>query len=217
MSTIRLYKFCNAKYAESNLREKRLKVSRLSELNDPFEWNGVILRDAEDREHWRKLRTDLWQDIGLICFSDRWSNPVLWSHYGEQHRGASLGFDVPRQFAKQVSYRSQRLQVPPLRDIVAGKDGEWIRKATYTKFSHWRYETEWRVLMRIDRGHLGEPLVFEPFSEHLKLAEIIIGAYSDLSTSILREHVGPEVPIRTARLAFRSFKVVEQRNRSLRR
>ncbi len=24
-----------------------------------------------------------------------WSNPVIWAHYGDKHRGLCLGFEVP--------------------------------------------------------------------------------------------------------------------------
>ena len=46
---------------------------------------------------------------GVLCFSRGWHNPLLWSHYGDKHRGVCLGFDVPNAHIVHVSYNSSRL------------------------------------------------------------------------------------------------------------
>jgi hypothetical protein len=212
---IRLYKFYSASSALRNLQQGRLKISRLRELNDPFEWNAIALASREDRKRWRELGRTLWSNKGIISFSDRWSNPVLWSHYADQHRGLCIGVDVDRSVAHKVRYVSKRIECSPLGELVETKNVQVLEDAVLTKFSHWKYETEWRVLLQIDPNRLEDELVFEPFSNKIKLAELIIGADSEVSSSQLRDIIGPDLPIKTARLAFRTFKIVEQRAMNL--
>jgi hypothetical protein len=41
---MRLYHFLNAEYGLLNIRHRRLKIARINELNDPFEFLGVATR-----------------------------------------------------------------------------------------------------------------------------------------------------------------------------
>ncbi|MDW9570209.1 DUF2971 domain-containing protein [Sinorhizobium meliloti] len=31
---------------------------------------------------------------GIVCLSDNWQHPMMWSHYADRHRGICLAFDV---------------------------------------------------------------------------------------------------------------------------
>ena len=44
---MRVYKFLNAKYGLEALKNRRLKIARISDLNDPFELLGVNLSDSD--------------------------------------------------------------------------------------------------------------------------------------------------------------------------
>ncbi|SNR73841.1 DUF2971 domain-containing protein [Puniceibacterium sediminis] len=214
MSFKRLYKFYSEKSAMRNLEQRRLKISRLQDINDPFEWNPYRLDKAEDRKTWEKLREQLWRDKGLISFSDRWSNPVLWSHYAESHKGLCLGFDISDKIAFPVLYKNIRQKLPSLQQIANERDWESLKDASLIKYSHWRYETEWRILTGISSKE-EEGLYFEPFSGKLKLKEVIIGAHSSAKSEEIRKLVGEDVEISTARLAFKTFKVTKQWDKGL--
>ena len=61
-------------------------------------------------------------------------------------------------------------------------------------------------------------LYFAKFSDQLRLVEVIVGAMSDITRDELYRNLGDlkgRVNVIKARLAFRSFKVVKQRNDSL--
>jgi len=45
---------------------------------------------------------------GVMCFSSTWKNPVMWSHYADQHRGICLGFEVPDVYRKKIKYVARR-------------------------------------------------------------------------------------------------------------
>ena len=58
-TSITLYRFLAAEWALKSLRERRLRASRIAELNDPFEWRiGTIASTSEQAE------------VGRLAFDD---------------------------------------------------------------------------------------------------------------------------------------------------
>jgi hypothetical protein len=66
---MRPYYFVNHKYGLQNLRRKRLKISRINDLNDPFEFLGVASRDRDVRRRYAELKAGLANYMGMLCFS----------------------------------------------------------------------------------------------------------------------------------------------------
>ena len=84
-----------------------------------------------------------------------------------------------------------------------------------TKYSHWRYEKEVRAMINLDERDAATSHYFVDFSDDLMLREIIVGATSALSRAKLQDalrEMSQEVKLMKARLAFRSFRVVRQRD-----
>ena len=73
----------------------RVKLSKISELNDPFELRPYDLTDPRIRQAFLTTRDEIGAERGLACFSSAWSNPVIWAHYSDNHKGLCLGFEVP--------------------------------------------------------------------------------------------------------------------------
>jgi Protein of unknown function (DUF2971) len=220
---MQLFYFTSAKYGLENVAKRRIKISRFSQLNDPFELLANGMSDNDLRKAFRELRDDLNSDNGLICFSERWSNPVMWSHYGEKHRGICLGFKVKPEFPTKVTYRQSRLRYT--KDDFAPNNPankKAMLDCLTTKFSHWRYEREWRVFQGLDhtsRDSNGN--YFCNLDETIKLTHIIDGAESAVSKSEIEcsitqgEHDGNEIDCFKARTAFKTFSVVRNRNTAL--
>lgn len=91
---------------------------------------------------------------GVCCFSTSYANPLLWSHYGDQHQGLCIGYGLdrdPRPTPQPVLYggsrsittsalvaafvRSDRSSAQALDQAVL------LRKARC-----WGYEQEWRLI-----------------------------------------------------------------------
>lgn len=92
---MRVYRYLKAKYGLQSLADRRLKISRLDELNDPFEFRSV---DCSDRDFRRSIEAAIKETGaagGVICFSSDGRSPVQWAHYANRHRGLCLGFEVP--------------------------------------------------------------------------------------------------------------------------
>jgi hypothetical protein len=72
------------------LEERRLKQSRVSDLNDPFELVPYDLTNLIYRKTFHQTWLDVDHERGLLCFSGDWKGPVIWAHYSDKHRGLSL-------------------------------------------------------------------------------------------------------------------------------
>jgi len=140
---IRVYHFTALEYALAALKNQRLKVARISELNDPFELLCPPLADRTTRQAFVALKKREAKRSGILCFSKKWSNLLLWSHYADKHRGAALAFEIHPDLITEILYTTRRktLNVPALtkRGDLAKKDKAIIYA---TKSQHWEYEEE---------------------------------------------------------------------------
>ena len=216
---MRAYHLLPEKYALYDLRRRRLKVSRLDDMNDPFELLAVTLRKKEHRAALRGFKADMDRRYGALCFSRTWSHPMLWSHYAEKHRGVCLGFEVPKEKTIPISYSANRLEVDFERQLSKQtRDEKLGLKLLTSKFNGWKYEDEIRLIVSLDQADLETGMYFYDFGPELLLKEVIVGARSDLSKSQIETAVTAEdasVTILKARLAFQTFTVVKQRNKKL--
>lgn len=203
----RLYYLTGPDHAISNIVFKRIKVSRFSELKDPFELLGANFANKDLRRIVRAHKDDLDSQYGLICFSEGWIDPVLWSH---KHRGVALGFDVDTLIAKQVSYQSARLRekLPTGTSDITPMLTELL---ICTKYESWKYEREWRILAPLKKANQEGHLYFSPYNIRLKLVEVILGPACSLALKKVRSLVDSRytgVTTFKARLAYRSFRVI---------
>jgi hypothetical protein len=104
-----VYRFLSESRALEALRDRRLKLSLINELNDPFEFMAIDVGDKRVRRSFAKVKAIQSRTTGLLCFSTKWSNPLLWSHYADRHRGICLGFDVARELVQPVDYAKERI------------------------------------------------------------------------------------------------------------
>lgn len=211
---MRVYHFMSAKWGLAAIRHRRLKIATLDTINDPFELLGVDLSDVTHRRGLLATRDAIAKRRGMLCFSKDWRNPVQWSHYAEHHRGLCLEFEIPDALLKQVRYVADR-DVDGMERMLTG-DPDAAQQATETllstKFLHWQYEQEYRVFAALETADAG--LYFAPFSKDLRLSGVIIGAKSTVSRIEIRNALAgmSKVKLENARLAFKTFDVVLQKN-----
>lgn len=199
----RVYHFVPARYALEDLRHRRLKITRLDELNDPFELWAFSQPDRRIRRAFKEMKDHIAQHYGIQCFCRSWHNPLLWSHYADRHRGAALGFDVDIRTLKAVSYVEQR---PMLRQI----NYQAAQCLLYTKYRDWQYEQEVRIFTMLEDRDPASGLYFLDFGQQLVLREVIIGPLSSITKQNLLNILGTAtgVTFTKGRLAFKSFQVV---------
>jgi len=109
---------------------------------------------------------------GVCCFSSTYSDPLLWSHYGNQHRGLCIGYDLirePRPLLHKVLYGKSRIIktstiVAALLHDKEEAQGSLDHDMLLIKARGWSYEREWRLI-----GRQGEQ------DSSLRLREVVFG------------------------------------------
>jgi len=207
---VRAYHLTTSDHAISNVSLNRLKVTRFSEANDPFELEALNCHKREIRQLVRAFKNTHDNKMGLLCFSANWTNPLLWSHYAGNHTGICLGFDLPRRDAECVVYKRKRPRLehgPGTASISAEIKFLLLR----TKFIGWKYEQECRKFVDLSRAIQEKNLYFWPFGVDLSLREVILGERNNLSPDAVRKMVSitnPNCVIFKTRLERRDFRIV---------
>jgi len=207
---MRVYHLLSATHALNDIALRRLRLSRYGDLNDPFELLAANLKDKEVRRAMNGFKRDFHKTKGLLCFSKNWTNPVLWSHYAEKHRGVALGFDIPDAMALEMEYSADRL-TPTFRHDAQGFDAAFANRLIRVKYAHWVYEEEVRMVAALDEATVENGSFFYPFGANLQLKEVVLGPLCSLPHDSVRALVtasAGDVCLIKARLAFKSFKVV---------
>jgi hypothetical protein len=213
-----LYHFTKSTYGLKALTDRRLKVSRLNGLNDPFELMGVDLSNPKHSSVISKFKEELSDRYGIHCLSDAWSNPLLWGHYGDSHKGLALGFEVRDEDAFAIQYTDHREALDV--DEQAGR----LRNPTYAinrllsvKYSPWAYEREYRLHVTLRHCEMESGDYFSEFSEGLRLREVVLGVYCDVSVAEISSVVATNhanVKIICASLSQSEFAVIDRESHS---
>ena len=203
----RLYHFTAANYGFDNLRNRRLKIAQLDDLNDPFELKSVNLCnpvhaqafDGTDKSE--GFKAEMARRFGVLCFSEDKADVLQWAHYADRHKGICLGFDVSGGEGKfgRVQYVAERFPFPQ------PPDEAFVWKLLSTKSEAWKYEKEWRVFLRLEEGIwnqcAGRVLYFADFGPELVLREVILGAANKNAASEVSDAIqGYQEAVRVARM-----------------
>lgn len=86
---LRLYYYMPAKHLWDLLGKDEIKVSLPEECNDPLEFRSATQNRSDGN------RSDSQLGGGFISFSEKYDNPLMWSHYADSHKGVCLRFDFP--------------------------------------------------------------------------------------------------------------------------
>jgi hypothetical protein len=185
---MRLYRFLSFEYAVESIETRRLKVSIVKELNDPFEIMPINLSEEQFSQKLEKWKEEFSKHYGLICFSKRWDNILLWSHYADKHKGLVLGFDVSKENCIEVGYTAERLKINCRKAV---EQTEHMNKILFdllgTKAIDWDYEKEVRIVTKLTDCKYVQPLYFDEFSKKLELKEVLIGMECKVSQEDMRK------------------------------
>lgn len=221
---MRLYKFYSARWGREAIKKRRLKLTKVEDINDPFEFMAVSWKDKENRATFRDWKKDFPAKIGLISFCSAWHNPLLWSHYADSHSGLCLGFDVPDENCVQVEYVKERIEFLGTEQDRSLPPPERIgMRLLKTKFEHWKYESEYRVFTFLSDSEVieeapanaGRKLFFLSFNPLFNLKEVILGPLyqsSNCGEAAVSLRALSVKSIKTTRPAFTDFRIVTQEN-----
>ncbi len=180
----RLYYFTSQQYALESLRDKRLKIGRFSELNDPFDFLGIALNNRSQRRVHEERKHVLNATMGIICMSGGWRHPLLWGHYADKHKGICLGFDVDVSDPSQIDAPSnvwRPIDYVETRPTLSAFGVDHPNKMTpsdfarlsLTKFDAWKYEDEFRWVGPLNDADPVTGHHFKSFGPGMVLREVI--------------------------------------------
>jgi Protein of unknown function (DUF2971) len=176
------------KYPESGRLPGRIEMEKIIGRDYFFEQAAAVCREDNLVDvNWKKgLARCL-----VSCFTEhdpsneQSASPsqLMWSHYGDKHRGAALGFEFVGEFAKKLRPVTYSPDLPELisedtvADFVMGLRQQShldlsIQSLFRTKSKCWEYEKEWRIIA--DYPSPPGVQAFEPFKAE-ELNSVFIG------------------------------------------
>ena len=191
------------------IEHKRLKVSHPYNLNDIYDcWPKIIFDrsfdSAKNEAFEEEFIRNVHADVGLGCYCGDATNLLLWSHYGDSHKGIALGFDLPigrpfrnplepsdRRIIVKVDYpRSNTRKVIDWQTEVAPfpEDQHFLKvmEAGFTvKGWDWKYEEEYREFVFLNECIPSGTLYFSQILQG-SLREVILGARCSLNPLFVR-------------------------------
>lgn len=153
--------------------------------------------------------------LGIISFSTKWDNLLMWSHYGNKHEGFCIGFDA-EMLDEKINGSSGLVRYPENKEypkISPLKDGDFdsFFKTVYIKSIDWRYEDEFRIT-KIKRP--------QPFNEEDRkvnfsneaIKEVILGLNTneDTEDKILKICALKKIPLFKAKKKQFNFELVKE-------
>ena len=183
----RLYRFMTAEAAKATVTGRALRIGRIDQFNDPFEFTVALPRigkgwPAKEVDRYLCfLREHFDPRIGVLCFSEGIEDPGSWGHYADKHRGIALGFDLPQdENLTRVSYSEARpkFQIDRLDEMTEAAQLAMARKIVFTKALCWRYEREWRMFFDL-----------EHFEQYPAIRKVGIEYYCVFPDGLLKEVV----------------------------
>jgi len=185
MAPILLYRYLNAQAALKSIESQSFKVGRIRDFNDPFEWRPGLTGYSPSGEGLAHTFIEKFLDRihnmhGILCFSDTFRQPVLWSHYADKHRGVAFEVEYrndPERVIK-MKYTDER----PVVDVRRIKEVEYLKsqlnRLIFQKSTGWSYENEYRVFIRLRDCRADGEWYFRPIempTEDILLKRVILG------------------------------------------
>jgi len=170
------------KYLLDSLVKSNLYFAPKDKLNDPFDCNVDISRAANEfitegikTKLFKKLLSDKdlldrvnnkVDPLGICSFSLKPDETLMWSHYGDNHKGICLRYDLPESFitsenlaAVPVTYELNAIS-NWLKDNIelleTGREAfiiNLLKTLVTSKAPSWSYEEEARLMLPVTGPH----------------------------------------------------------------
>ena len=199
------YASFHEEYTSMVLNEGTLHFSPYSLMNDPSEFKLIgypnlspetfefpsptraenLLKNFMDSGQYDKAKDFLYENTLLCCLTTSSTNPLMWAHYANNHRGvcyeyeseeilkASVGKLCPIQYKDGPPDCSQNQSYI---DYLTT-----IRECAFTKNKEWEYEDEWRISkIVIDKNYSEETddnkkVIENTLIKNIKPKSVILG------------------------------------------
>lgn len=209
----RLYKYMRLR--KDFFKNRLIRATGRLALNDPFEASPSAhyfadicmqtshtrfgdtrekiieyIRGVDRTSAWAQLGMDQFYQHGIVSLTECPDNLLMWSHYGDEHRGMVVEFDIQNEFfvekykiadfpfvgtVERVLYRKQRI-----RNFVS------FMEPYFHKSDEWMYEKEHRLLLPMHKAdcRLIQNRVLEDLENSGRLQNVKSAYFSDNLKSI---------------------------------
>jgi hypothetical protein len=221
------------------IENRRLKVSHPNDLNDIYDCRPKIIYDrsfvpAKNEGFEEEFTRNVALDIGIGCYCGHATNLLLWSHYGDSHKGIALGFNLPEGYFPNPHDPSDRRIIIKVRysesnsrrvihwqdEIAQFREDQHLLKVLEAGYAvkgwDWKYEDEYREFVFLNECIPSGTLYFSEFRQN-SLREVILGERCSLQPLFVRHLINrvnrfqggaPEVDVLRARSDPDSFSMI---------
>lgn len=177
-----LYKYYGYEAGLKALESQQLGFRKPKNFNDPFELSFLSNSDGPHSKQasLKRVLDELRDTVAVLSLTRTANNPLMWAHYGQDHSGFVIGYDVSDDFLSSQEYnlipvtagdvvytntKSSHILNPQIMDRIQNiylsgmGDGRQIRdpetlslarKIFLTKHASWVYEEEVRAVKILD-------------------------------------------------------------------
>ncbi len=139
------------KRAQKSLQDIRYMATEFGGTN----YNTALSRELKAQII--KLLQDIMSEWGVLCLAKSWKCPLMWSHYADHHNGICFEYDTSAHLCtslKRIDYNRPRVITTTQLfawQCEGSNDARALIMDTFffTKAREWRYEKEWRDIVRI--------------------------------------------------------------------
>ena len=139
-----------------NLNNQKNWVADPYEFNDPFEFSlheNIHVDETGDfrplnqteKTNVTKFKNSINQ-YGVVCYSSDFYNNLLWAHYGDNHKGMCLVFNVSEEEKSGLYKVNYQEKFPEINLTDDANTHEEIKTIVTTKSIEWKYENEYRQI-----------------------------------------------------------------------
>jgi len=181
-------------YMRTLIPESQLQANLKSDMLNQFPTYKEIRKIRRVPKLWtnkfKQIIMRSFDSFGFVCFTEDPTNPLMWAHYANSHRGICVEFpttpsfdtnlleDLPLcSFAIKLNYEDIRPTISA-RENIPKTNADDLRKAILTKDRHWNYEKEWRVLGKYNAQSLLPAREFVSVGKDQPIASITFGLKS---------------------------------------
>lgn len=122
----------------------------LPEINQKV-WNNLLKKPNDfNLINSNSASNYIEESIGVTCFSENFNNTLMWSHYGNSHRGLVLEFekDIKGSLSRRmlpVNY-FESFPIINISDYTEEQMISIVYQVICAKGFDWEYENEWRAI-----------------------------------------------------------------------
>lgn len=157
-------------------------------------------------------------ELGVLSLTSDPLNVLMWAHYGNNHQGICIGFDMEHSFFSQVDKGQTTVRCNNLFNLLKVEYNnerpnyteytacEYAEKAFTSKFKHWSYEEEYRLIRKLPSN--SKILIQNAPNDLIK--EIYFGIKSDIDLNIFN-NLAENVDLYRVKYRNDGYKLIKER------